>query len=123
MGFFGQIIMSKTRVIDDYSFINVEVTRMAIYLSQGLMTIFNTTKWIIWGSEYLTWYINDNGVPRIEIKAYFQKEYGTGEKEYYDQENRLLICVSRFGESLTVHLFDEEHSNAIISALLKLKKT
>ena len=121
MGFFGQIIMSQTRVIDKYTFIYIAETRMAVSLSQGLIAIFDSTKWIIWGSEYLTWYVNDNGVPRIEIKAYFQKECVTGEKEYYDSENGLLISISRFGETLTVHLL-ESGANIIVSTVIQLKK-
>ena len=122
MGFWGQIIMSKTRVIDNYSFVYVADERMAIYLSQGLMTIFDKTKWIIWGSEYLTWYVNNNGVPEIEIKAYFNKEYGTGEKDYYDTENKLLISISRFGESLNINVFDNTKENIIITSVVRLKK-
>lgn len=123
MGFFGQIIMSTTRTIESYNFDYINNTPEIEIGALELKRIFDHTKWIIWGSEYLTWYTfdEDGGSSSVELKAYFNREYGTGEKVYYDEDNLLSMNISRFGEKLILNMVSDR-GEVLITATVNLRK-
>ena len=127
MGFFGQILMSTSRVIESYEVDFVENYPEVILVAKELKRILDATKVIDWGSEYLLWFTYNEGnnsyseASSIELKAYFYKEYGHGEKVYYDEKNNLLMHISRFGEKLILQSISND-GDILVSITINLIK-
>lgn len=127
MGFFGQVVKGTNRKIDNYSFEYIKDDLDSPYIAQEFDKIFDNTKWVLWGSEYLSWYTFDNrreNSGSVEFDAQFAMKAESGENIYMwvlDHDNKLVIITSKFGESLQVQYFRNEEM--IFSANMNLSKT
>jgi len=127
MGFWGQVVKSTTRKIQEYSFEYIAEDTNSPYLAQEFDKIFKSTKWIIWGTEYLDWYKFDNirdNSGGVEFRALFAMETNNNEKIYLwnlDETNKFVIVASEFGEQLIVSYYIEEY--LVFEAIISLTKT
>ncbi len=109
MGFFGQVINSTTRKIEDYQFSYIDNLPSAISISDVFQETLDSTKWLTWGSDCLNWY--QYGDDNNGFKADFIKKIDDGRSIYMwvlDNDNKLIIMTSKFGETLELQYFAYE---------------
>lgn len=95
MGIFGQLLTRTKRTVFGFHFDYIDAHPTSQKMAEEFENIFRTTKWISWGSDYLTWYAIDrtssNG--EFNIQADFSSRNANGPIYVWqmDEYSRLII--------------------------------